>query len=98
MRAARAPRVLASLALTLALGAAAQGTPTEGEVLKVDAAARRISLRHAEIRNLDLPPMKMQFQVRDPAMLERVKPGDKVRFTAEKVNGAYTLTTIEVLK
>ena len=98
MRPRLIPSVLAGLALTLAFGATAQGTPTEGEVLKVDAATRRISLKHAEIRNLDLPPMKMQFQVRDPAMLERVKPGDKVRFTAEKVNGAYTLTTIEVVR
>lgn len=98
MRARPLPYALAGLALALAVGAAAQGTPTEGEVLKVDATTRRISLRHAEIRNLDLPPMKMQFQVRDPALLERVKPGDKVRFTAEKVNGIYTLTTIEVVK
>ncbi len=94
----RLPRFpLASLLLVAALGAFAQTPPTEGEVLKVDAGARRITLKHGEIRNLDLPPMKMLFQVRDPAMLERVKPGDKVRFTADKIQGAYTITSLELL-
>jgi Cu(I)/Ag(I) efflux system protein CusF len=89
----------ASLLIALAGAAAfAQGTPSEGEVRKVDKGAKKITLKHGEIKNLDMPPMSMVFQVRDPAMLDRVKAGDKVRFTADKVDGAYTLTSIELAK
>ena len=89
--------LLASLALSAAFGAFAQVTPTEGEVIKVDPATRRITLKHGEIRSLDMPPMKMLYQVRDPALLDKVKPGDKVKFTADKIQGAYTITSLEVL-
>nr|WP_291121669.1 copper-binding protein [Hydrogenophaga sp.] len=62
---------------------------------KVDTAAGKITLKHGEIRNLDMPPMTMVFQARDPALLGKVKAGDKVRFTADKVNGAYTVMSLE---
>ncbi|MDO8903506.1 copper-binding protein [Hydrogenophaga sp.] len=67
----------------------------EAEVRRVDTAGGKISLRHGEIKNLDMPPMTMVFQVSDPALLEKVKAGDKVRFTATQVNGAYTVMSIE---
>lgn len=67
----------------------------EAEVRKVDTAAGKISLKHGEIKNLDMPPMTMVFQVADPALLGKVKAGDKVRFTAMQVNGAYTVMSIE---
>ena len=70
----------------------------DAEVRKVDKEARKITLKHGEIRNLDMPPMTMVFQVKDPAVLDKVKQGDKVKFTAEKVNGAYTVTSIEPAK
>jgi len=71
---------------------------SDAEVRKVDKAAGKITLKHGEIRNLDMPPMTMVFQVKDKAVLETVKQGDKVKFTAEKVNGAYTVTSIEPAK
>lgn len=71
---------------------------TEGEVRKVDIETRKITLRHGEIKNLGMPAMSMVFQVKDPAMLDQVKAGDKVRFRAEKMNGALTVTNIEALK
>ena len=74
------------------------GALTDGEVRRVDMSAKKITLRHAEIKSLDMPPMTMVFQVKDPAMLEQVKPGDKIRFSAEKVGGAYLLTRIEPVK
>ena len=70
---------------------------TEGEVRKVDTAAGKLTLRHGDIRNLDMPPMTMVFQVRDPGWLGPLKAGDRVRFTADKVNGAYTVMSIEPL-
>jgi len=71
---------------------------TDGEVRKVDKQANKLTLRHGAITNLDMPPMTMVFQVRDPAMLDRVKTGDKVRFSADKVDGAYTVTAMEQVK
>jgi Cu(I)/Ag(I) efflux system protein CusF len=67
----------------------------EAEVRRVDTAAGKISLKHGEIKNLDMPPMTMVFQVSDPSLLGKVKTGDKVRFTAAQVNGAYTVLSIE---
>jgi Cu(I)/Ag(I) efflux system periplasmic protein CusF len=67
----------------------------DAEVRKVDKEAGKITLKHGEIRNLDMPPMTMVFQVKDKAVLDTVKQGDKVKFTAEKINGAYTVTSIE---
>ena len=63
---------------------------SEGEVRKVDRPAGKITLRHGEIRNLDMPPMTMVFGVSDAAMLDRVKPGDKVRFKAVDRSGKLT--------
>ena len=71
---------------------------TEGEVRKVDKDAKKITLKHDAIKNLDMPPMTMVFVVKDPAMLDQVKQGDKVRFTADKVAGVFTLVTIETAK
>ena len=71
---------------------------SEAEVRKVDLDAKKITLKHGEIKNLEMPPMTMVFQVKDPAVLATVKQGDKVKFTAEKVNGAYTVTSIEPAK
>ena len=71
---------------------------SEGEVRKVDKEAGKLTLRHGEIKNLEMPPMTMVFRAQDPAMLERVKPGDKVRFTAEQKAGALVITRIEPAK
>ena len=94
-------KIVKSLVLAAALVPAlalADKHLADAEVRKVDKEARKITLKHGEIRNLDMPPMTMVFQVRDPAVLDKVKQGDKVKFTAEKVNGAYTVTSIEPAK
>ena len=62
---------------------------------KVDKDAKKITLRHGPLANLDMPAMTMVFQVTDPAMLDKVKTGDKVKFRAQKVNGAFTITQID---
>lgn len=79
--------------------ASGQALPkAEAEVRRVDTAGKKISLRHGEIKNLDMPPMTMVFQVADPAMLGTVKAGDKVLVTVDQVNGAYTVMSIEPVK
>ena len=91
-------RVFAAIvAAGLAASAFAQAL-TDGEVRKVDKATGKITLKHGEIKNLDMPPMSMAFAVKDPALLGKVKVGDKVRFAADKINGTYTVTAIEVAR
>jgi Cu/Ag efflux protein CusF len=82
--------LLASTVLIASAAVAADNPPlVEAEVRKVDTAAAKITLKHGEIPNLDMPPMTMVFQAREPAQLDGLKTGDKVQFRAEKVNGAY---------
>ncbi len=76
----------------------AVGAMSEGEVRKVDKEAGKITLRHGPIPNLDMPNMTMVFRVKDPAMLDRVKVGDKVSFAADMVGGQVTVTKIEPKK
>jgi Cu(I)/Ag(I) efflux system protein CusF len=79
--------------------AQAQAAPlTDGEVRKVDTDARKITIRHGPIVNLDMPGMTMVFQVKEPAMLDKVKTGDKIKFRAEKAGGSYIVTQIEPAK
>ena len=68
------------------------------EVRKIDLENKKITLKHGEIKNLDMPGMTMVFQVKDAAMLDGLKTGDKVQFTADKVNGSYTVMRIEMAK
>lgn len=67
-----------------------------GEVRKIDKEAKKITLKHGEITNLQMPGMTMVFQVKDVALLDKVKVGDKVKFSADKQGGAIVVTAIEV--
>jgi Cu(I)/Ag(I) efflux system periplasmic protein CusF len=78
--------------------AATPAAATDGEVRKVDRNAGKLTIRHSEIRNLEMPAMTMVFTVKDPAVLDRLKEGDKIKFTADKINGIYTVTSVEVVK
>ena len=71
----------------------------QGEVRKVDKDAKKVTLRHGPIEELKMPGMTMVFQVQDKALLDKVKAGDKVKFTAiQSAGGAYTVTSIEPAK
>ena len=84
--------LLAAIATsTLAL---AQAPLVGGEVTKIDKAGARITLKHGEIKNLDMPPMTMVFRVRPPQLLEGVAVGDRVRFAVERIDGNYTVTAL----
>ena len=71
---------------------------SDGEVRKVDKDAKKITIRHGPLQNLDMPAMTMVFQVAEPGLLDKVKAGDKVKFQAEKIGGAFTITRIEHAK
>lgn len=92
----RVRRLMVAVALALGAGSlAAQPTLADGEIRKVDKEAKKLTIRHGPIPSLDMPPMTMVFQVRDPALLEQVKAGDRVKFEAEKTGGAYIVIRIE---
>jgi Cu/Ag efflux protein CusF len=86
-------RLLGVLLLLAALPAGAQSM-SEGEVRKVDKDAQKITIKHGPLKNLDMPPMTMVFRVKDPAMLDAVKQGDKVKFVAENIGGQFVVTEI----
>ena len=70
----------------------------DAEVRKVDKDAAKLTLKHGEIKSLEMPPMTMVFNVKDKAMLDQLKAGDKVRFKAVNEAGKYTVTDIQVTK
>ena len=93
-------RRLASLAM-LSLGLmplaswAQSDEKVPGEVRKVDRNNQKITIKHGEIKSLDMPPMTMVFTVKDPVLLEAAKPGDKVRFGVAREDGKFVVTAIE---
>ena len=70
----------------------------EGEVRKVDRDAKKLTLRHGPIPNLEMPDMTMVFRVADARMLDGLEPKQKVRFTADRIQGQLTVTSIEVVQ
>lgn len=73
---------------------AAAADTAEGEIKKVDKDGKKLTIKHGELKNMGMGAMTMVFRVKDPAMLDQVKAGDKVKFTVEKVNGALTVTAL----
>jgi Cu/Ag efflux protein CusF len=67
------------------------------ELRRIDAVAGKVTLKHGEIRNLDMPPMTMVFTLREKALLGTLKAGDRVRFQADQINGVYTVLALEAL-
>lgn len=85
----------ASLVHAQSVSSTAHASMNEGEIKKVDKDGGKLTIKHGELKNLGMPGMTMVFRTKDAGMLEQVKPGDKVRFVAEKVDGALTVTAIE---
>ena len=68
---------------------------TKGEVKKIDLKQKKITIKHEELKGLDMPAMTMVFVVSDDALLAKAKPGSSIEFVAEKVNGKLTVTDIK---
>ncbi len=98
-------KFIQSLGLSLALAATALGSPgtlaqtaadmTDGEIRKVDKDASKITIRHGEIKSLEMPPMTMVFTVKNSALLEKVKTGEKVKFNVIREDGKMVVTDIQ---
>ena len=78
-----------------AASTAAATDMTDGEVRKIDMEGGKLTLKHADIKNLDMPGMTMVFVVKDKAMLDKLKTGDKVKFKAINDAGKFTVTEIQ---
>ena len=90
------------LAIALGLGAQAafaQSSAISGQVVKVDQAAKKITIKHGQTGMAGMDEgMTMVYAAPDPSMLTAVKAGDKIKFESQQVNGQYTLTKIEKAK
>lgn len=68
----------------------------EAEVRRIDLASRKITLKHGEIKQLDMPGMTMAFALAEdaaaPELLAALKPGDKL--SVQIVSKAGRLTVI----
>jgi Cu(I)/Ag(I) efflux system periplasmic protein CusF len=100
MRYLNAARMIAALAVfgpvSAGLAEEAKSLPmVQGQIKKVDVSAGKMTIKHAAIPNLDMDGMTMVFKAGDPVMLSEVKPGDKVMFSADKVNGQLTVMTVQ---
>jgi Cu/Ag efflux protein CusF len=99
------PRIIRSVTITilaagfLATMAIAQETTINGEVKKIDESAGKITLKHGPAKSLGMDEgMTMVYRVKDPAMLNQIKAGDKVKFEAEKTDGGIMVTKIQKSK
>ena len=71
---------------------------SDGEVRKIDKETGKITIRHGPIKHLDMPPMSMVFTAKDPALLDKAKVGDKIRFHVIDEGGKLIVTDIQPAK
>jgi Cu(I)/Ag(I) efflux system periplasmic protein CusF len=88
------PIFLSAALLTFSVLALASGSATDGEIRKVDKESKRLTIKHGEMKEFDMPPMTMVFDVKDGALLDKVKPGDKIKFKVVKEGRSYVVTEI----
>jgi Cu(I)/Ag(I) efflux system protein CusF len=90
---------LAAIGLVAASVAFAGTHLVKGKVTRVDVAAQKLTIRHEAMKKFDMQDgMTMVFRVTDPEILKQLKAGDDIRFDADKINGAFTVTEIEKAK
>ena len=90
--------VLSSIAATLALLAVAPASATEGEVRKIDHTQGKLTIKHGEIKNLQIPAMTMAYKAKPNTLLDGLTVGDKIEFSADKVDGQYVVTAVRKSK
>jgi Cu(I)/Ag(I) efflux system periplasmic protein CusF len=97
--------LLAAAALAVSLGTTPHAVRAQsddfvpGQVTKIDETAGKITIKHGPLKKFDMNEnMTMVFRAGDPAMLKAVKPGDRVRFVPDRINGQFTVMKIEKAK
>jgi Cu(I)/Ag(I) efflux system periplasmic protein CusF len=90
--------VFAPLPQTAPALAQAQAQPVEGEITRINKEGQKLSIRHGPLPHLDMPAMYMVYAVKDPALLDKVKVGSKITFVADKIDGTFTVLSIESVR
>ena len=80
------------------MGMAATPGMTDGEVRKIDKDAGKITIKHGDIKHMDMPGMTMVFVVKDKVLLDKTSVGAKIQFMATNENGQMTVTDIQPAK
>jgi Cu/Ag efflux protein CusF len=89
-------KTLITLFVALTLAASAQAAEfTKGTVKKLDASAKKVTIAHEDLKNLDMPAMTMVFRVKDEAILAKLKEGAAIEFVADRVDGKLTVIEIK---
>ena len=95
-------KTILMLAIALSLATASYASAqslTDGVVTKIDASAAKITIKHGPMKKFDMDEgMTMVYRAQDPAMLQAVKAGDKIKFDAENINGQFVVTKIQKAK
>lgn len=94
----RTLKLLLGAAVVASVGVAQAQALVDGEVRKIDKEQAKLTLKHGEIKSLDMPPMTMVFTVKDKAALDALKVGDKVRFKPTQEGGRYMASEIQVVR
>lgn len=94
MKALKHLSMAALIGLTSTLSLATSADMTDGEIRKVDKDNKKLTIKHGDIKNLDMPGMTMVFVVKAPAMVDQVKVGDKIRFKVETGGSGFVVTEI----
>jgi Cu/Ag efflux protein CusF len=92
----RVKSIIAALAISLAAtGATLAAELADGTIKKIDAAQKKLTIKHGELKDLDMPPMTMVFAAGEKIDLAKLKEGQKVKFMASRVNGRITVTEVK---
>ena len=89
---------MAQVAADAAKSSPAAASMTDGEVRKIDKDSGKITIKHGEIKHLEMPGMTMVFNAKDTALLDKVQVGDKVSFMVVSEGGKMVVTAIEPAK
>ena len=79
-----------------AMSAVSASHLADGEIKKINRDSKKMTIKHGDIKTLDMPGMTMVFQIRDTSLLETFKAGDKVKFVIEKLDGAFVVTSMQL--
>ncbi|OCP15380.1 MULTISPECIES: copper-binding protein [unclassified Ensifer] len=89
-------KTFVTLLATLVMAVSAQAAEfTKGTVKKLDTAAKKVTIAHEDLKNLDMPAMTMVFRIKDEAILAKLKEGAPIEFVADRVDGKLTVTEIK---
>ena len=86
--------VLPAITLVAAFNSFAQSEMAEGEIRRLDMETGKVTIRHGEIKSLDMPPMTMVFVARPKTILDGLKVGDRIQFVAIEENKQYITTKV----